>query len=204
MKSFCRFFPLLWLLAPIAMFAAPAPKIISRAEWQALEARPFRGQKPVRITIHHSAVHFTKERDAATHIKNIQTWGMGEARNWTDIPYHFIIDPKGNIFEGRDMFTEGESNTSYDTSGHLQINLLGNFNEQEPTEEQLQAAVALIAWASHKHGIPIETIKAHKDFASTQCPGENLYRLVENGHFQREAAKLLQSKKNRPQIRGRR
>lgn len=185
--------PLFLLGGPSALFGVPAPKIIPRAEWQALEARPFREQKPVRFTIHHSAVHFTKERDAATHIKNIQTWGMGEARNWTDIPYHFIIDPKGTIFEGRNLLVEGESNTNYDTSGHVQINLLGNFEEQEPTAEQLQSAVALIAWLSHRHGIPTGTIKAHKDFAPTLCPGKNLYRLVENGWFQRKADQLLQS-----------
>ena len=190
-----RLMAVLGLLAPAALCAVPKPDIITRSEWGALEARPYREQTPARFTIHHSAVHFTKERDAATHIKNIQTWGMGDARNWTDIPYHFIIDPNGKIFEGRNLLVEGESNTDYDTSGHVQINLLGNFEEQEPTAEQLRAAVALMAWLSRQHGIPTDTIKTHRDFASTLCPGKNLYRLVENGFFQKEAAKLTRPAK---------
>lgn len=170
---------------------AEAPKIISRADWNALEARPYNKQTPERFTIHHSAVNFNRERDAGQHIANIQSWGMGKDRNWTDIPYHFIIAPNGDIFEGRDPFTEGESNTTYDTSGHLQINLLGNFNEQDPTEEQLQSLVRLIGWAHREFDIPTATIKAHRDFAPTGCPGDRLYRYVEEGLLRERADRII-------------
>src|SRR5690606_20607864 len=112
--------------------AANPPEIIPRAEWNAVEAKPFRKHTPKRFTIHHTGVAFDKSRDAAQHIRNTQVWGMGPDRQWSDIPYHFLIAPTGQIFEGRDPFTEGESNTTYDTAGHLQINLLGNFGQQEP------------------------------------------------------------------------
>lgn len=181
------FLPLLTALAG----GNNAPTIIPRSDWNALAPRPYTKQTPSRFTIHHSAVVFDRDRDAAQHIANTQSWGMGEARNWADIPYHFIIAPNGDIFEGRDPFTEGESNTSYDTAGHLQINLLGNFNEQDPTEEQLQSLVRLIAWAHEKYDIPTATIKAHRDFAQTACPGEGLYRLVEEGTIREKAENLI-------------
>jgi hypothetical protein len=193
MKSLlCRLL-LVTCLFPAAQLSAESIAIISRAEWNALEARPYREQVPVRFTVHHSAVHFDRERDAAQHIRNIQSWGMGEARNWTDIPYHYIIAPNGDIFEGRDPRVAGESNTPYDTSGHLQINLLGNFSEQDPTPEALESLVRLLAWANREFSIPTDTLKAHRDFAATGCPGDRLYRLVENGMLRSEADKRLAS-----------
>jgi hypothetical protein len=174
-----------------ALLQADTLKITPRSSWNALEPKPYRQHTPTRFTIHHTAVAFDRDRDAGTHIRNIQVWGMGEARNWADIPYHFLIAPTGEIFEGRDPMTEGESATPYDTSGHLQLNLLGNFAEQEPTLEQLKSLVQLMAWAHHKFSIPVETIAAHRDFAATACPGENLYRFVENGALKEETAKLI-------------
>lgn len=191
MKLLCAALLLLTLVFPCTFLGAGSLPLVSRAEWNALEARPFRAQTPERFTIHHSAVNFDRDRDAAEHLRNIQRWGMGEARGWADIPYHFIIAPNGDIFEGRDSFVAGESNTPYDTSGHLQINLLGNFNEQDPTPEQLESLAGLLAWAHREFDIPIETIRAHRDFASTACPGDRLYRLVENGTLRDQAKSLL-------------
>jgi len=49
---------------------------------------------------------------------------MGKDRNWIDIPYHFLIDPNGNVYEGRNVFTVGETATEYDPTGHLLILVL--------------------------------------------------------------------------------
>lgn len=178
-----------------ARAAGESIKIVPRSGWEALEPRPYRAQTPVRFTIHHSAVELSPGADAARHLAGIQSWCMGEARNWADIPYHFIIGPDGEIFEGRDPLTEGESNTDYDTAGHLQINLLGDFSEQDPTKEQWESLVALVAWASTRFEIPTATIKAHRDFAPTACPGDRLYRDVKNGRLRKEADRILSGQK---------
>ena len=60
-------------------------------------------------------------------LKNIQTWCMGKDRNWTDIPYHYLIAPDGTVYEGRNVNTVGETNTEYDPTGHLLICFLGNY-----------------------------------------------------------------------------
>lgn len=190
---------LILLLATAATAGAADLQIISRAEWEALEPKPYASQKPVRFTIHHSAVPFDKSGNAAAHIKNIQAWGMGEDREWSDIPYHFIISPKGEIFEGRDPKVRGESNTPYDTEGHLQINCLGNFQEQELTPEQLDALARLLAWASKEYDIPTSTISGHRDQASTACPGENLYALIDSGKIRRLADAIIEEEAKRDQ-----
>ena len=167
-------------------------QIHSRSEWNAAEPRGYKSQVPVRITIHHEGeIFYPQKESAAVHIKKVQTWGMSEARNWSDIPYHFIIDFDGNIFEGRNVFTAGETATEYDPEGHLLITCLGNFEEQQVTEKQLNALIELTANCCKKYQISPSSIKAHKDFAKTLCPGKDLYRYIESGFLQSEVEKKV-------------
>ena len=163
-----------------------------RANWNAAEPKAYKSQVPVKITIHHEGEIFNpKKEPAAVHIKKVQTWGMSKARNWSDIPYHYLIDFDGNIYEGRNVFTAGETATEYDPEGHLLITCLGNFEEQEVTEKQLNALIELTAYCCNKYQISPTTIKAHKDFAQTLCPGKDLYRYLESGYLQKEVEKRI-------------
>lgn len=163
-----------------------------RANWNAAEPKAYKSQVPVKITIHHEGEIFNPQKEpAAVHIKKVQTWGMSEARNWSDIPYHYLIDFDGNIYEGRNVFTAGETATEYDPEGHLLITCLGNFEEQEVTEKQLNALIELTAYCCNKYQISPTTIKAHKDFAQTLCPGKDLYRYLESGYLQKEVEKRI-------------
>jgi hypothetical protein len=168
------------------------PVIVPRSGWNANEPRPYRQHTPVRITIHHEGTRLEVTDDAAKKIRNIQVWGMGKDRNWTDIPYHYLIAPNGTIYEGRNANTVGETNTEYDCTGHLLINCLGNLEQQEVREEQLNSLIKLIAWSCKKYNISYETIASHKDYSTqTNCPGKNLYRYLENGYIVKEVRKLL-------------
>jgi hypothetical protein len=165
--------------------------IKDRSSWEADNPRAYKSHIPVRITIHHEGVRFEKGQNAPEHIKDVQVWGMGPERNWTDIPYHFLIDPDGNIYEGRNVFTEGETATDYNPSGHLLLTCMGNFEEQEISEEQLDALIRLTAYSCRKYQISPETIASHKDYAETLCPGKNLYHYIENGYIKKRVEELL-------------
>jgi hypothetical protein len=166
--------------------------IVPRASWNAAVPKPFRQHTPVKITIHHEGTAFDSSKDAAKHIKNVQTWGMGKDRNWADIPYHFLIAPDGTIYEGRDVYTVGETATEYDPGGHLLISCLGNFEEQAVPAKQLEALTRLIAYCVKKYNIPAETIASHKDHSTkTDCPGKNLYQYLQNGYIKTRVKELL-------------
>lgn len=163
-----------------------------RSTWNADDPKPFKLHVPERMTIHHEGTKFEKGDDAPQHIKNVQTWGMGKDRNWVDIPYHFLIDPNGNIYEGRNIFTVGETATEYDPTGHLLITCMGNFEEQEVSEEQLGSLIKLIAYCCERYAISPETIASHKDYSNqTVCPGKNLYKYLANNYIKDEVNKLL-------------
>lgn len=187
-------FLLCFLLSLFFISCSTTKEIIinSRASWNASDPKPFIQHVPERITIHHEGTIFEMNDDAPKHIKNVQTWGMGKDRNWIDIPYHFLIDPNGKIYEGRNIFTVGETATEYDPTGHLLITCLGNFEEQEMSDEQLESLIGLIAYCCEKYAISPETIASHKDYSNqTVCPGKNLYKYLENNYIKEEVAKRI-------------
>ena len=142
-----------------------------------------RKQVVTKITLHHQGESFAQGKDPQQYLRNLQTWSR-HTRQWLDIPYHYIIDLDGLIYEGRDIQYAGDTNTDYDPTGHALIEVVGNFEEVEPNHAQLDAVVKLMTMLSVKYQISPDSISGHKDFSKqTVCPGKNLYRYLENGYF---------------------
>ena len=166
-------------------------QIVTRADW---------GWKPLEktipeheinyITLHHGGVLFTKEKDPVEYIRHLQNWSRSE-RSWIDIPYHFMIDLDGIIYEARPLQYPGDTNTDYDPTGHALICLMGNYEVQTVSEIQLKSIIDLSAWLAKKYFVPVERIKSHKAYTETACPGADLYRYLENGYIVREIRKQL-------------
>jgi hypothetical protein len=112
-------------------------------------------------------------------------------RNWWDVPYHFLLDIDGRIFEGRDYHYMGETNTSYDPGGHFLISAIGNYERQEPTPATLAAIADLMAWALKEFDLPLDRIGGHYNYAKTGCPGEHLRKYLEDGTLRRMVAERL-------------
>ena len=167
--------------------------VIPRKGWNASEAKPYKSQVPVQITVHHEGGKVLLETDdAAQRLKNIQTWGMGKDRNWTDVPYHFLIAPDGTVYEGRNPLTAGETATEYDPSGHLLVCFLGNYEEQKLNEKLLDVLTRLIAKLCVQYNISPETIASHRDHSTmTTCPGKNIYPYFEDGTIKKRVKELL-------------
>lgn len=144
------------------------------------------------IIIHHSAAN-TRSNDFPAVIRSI--WDFhANTRGWDDIGYNWLIDANGVIYEGRGEERLGAhfSCMNEETVG---ICLIGNFEEDKPTEAALEALQQFVAWEAHKGSIDITTkgyhasaqieldfLAGHSDggasplaCSSTICPGENLY-----------------------------
>lgn len=135
------------------------------------------------ITLHHGGVTFADTADAPAYLRNLQSWSRSE-RDWVDLPYHYLIDPQGRIYEGRSVLIPGDTNTDYDPTGHALICVLGNFELAEPNQAQLDAVTSLMALMAQRFNLTTDVIGGHKDYATnTVCPGENLYPYLENGYF---------------------
>lgn len=146
------------------------------------------------VTLHHSGSPepLRPEDDPVAKLRGLQAWGRTD-RNWWDVPYHFLIDLDGRIYEGRDWRYMGETNTTYDPRGHLLISVIGNYGIQEPTPAQIDAIAELMAWGIARFDLPLDRIGGHYDHAETSCPGTHLRRYLEDGTFRQRVEALLRS-----------
>jgi hypothetical protein len=170
----------------VATVASLPPNVASSRVAGGADMRLRIPQHITSITLHHegSPKPLRPEDDPVAALRGLQSWGATD-RNWWDVPYHFLIDLDGRIYEGRDWHYMGETNTTYDPSGHLLISILGNYNLQEPTQVQLKSIADLMAWAVKRFNVPLDSIRGHYQYAETNCPGKNLRKYLEDGTFRR-------------------
>jgi hypothetical protein len=136
------------------------------------------------ITLHHAGdpKPMTPQDDPIKKLRALQSWGAKD-KNWWDVPYHFLISLDGTIYEGRDYHYIGETNTKYNPEGHFLISVMGNYEMQKPTPEQIKSITDLMAWAVQEFNVPLNKIYGHRDLADTDCPGKYLYSYLKDGTF---------------------
>lgn len=169
--------------------------IITQAQWGGTPAPDSlaKEQTITHITLHHEGESFPEGKDPVQYLRNLQQWSRSE-KHWIDIPYHFIIDLDGNVYEGRKINQAGDTNTEYDPTGHALIEVVGNFEEVEPNQKELDAVVKTMTYLAMKYHVPVDSIRGHKDYSKiTVCPGKNLYRYLQNGYFKERVEKNLKA-----------
>jgi hypothetical protein len=167
--------------------------IVSVAAWGGTPADPLKARKHhiTHITLHHQGEPFTPGSDPVQYLRRLQAWSRA-TKGWLDIPYHYVIDLDGRVYAGRDIAYAGDTNTEYDPTGHALIEVVGNFEEVEPNQKQLDAVVDLMAMLAAKYKVPAGRILSHRDYTrGTLCPGANLYRYVANGYFRDQVGARL-------------
>jgi hypothetical protein len=148
-----------------------APSIVTRAQWGADESirnPQVMGWAPFRkIVVHHTASP-NNVKDPAAVVRFGYDLHVVQ-RGFTDIGYHFLISPDGQIFEGRRARKYGKSelHTGEDGSGNAIIGghtkgrnagscgiaLIGNFMKSSPSAAALGSLVHLTAWEAQRHKI---------------------------------------------------
>lgn len=144
-----------------------------------------------RITLHHGGVAFGRDKDVAQHLRNLQSWSRRD-KGWIDIPYHYVIDLDGRVYEARDIRFAGDTNTEYDPTGHALIMVLGNYEDAVPNAAQIEATVLTMAMIARRHRLTADVIASHRDFSKqTACPGRHLYQYVQDGSLVKAVRALL-------------
>lgn len=157
-----------------------------------------------KIIIHHTAMDYTDiltwgKEAAVEQIKDIYKYHTFTNGRW-DIGYNFLIDPFGNVYEGRAW---GEwvvwAHVSWNNTPSVWISLMGNYNDNVPTDVMLKSLVNLTTALAKKYKInPKSTVTyfkrstetpylkeytnyavaGHTDAGVTSCPGTNVYNLL--------------------------
>ncbi len=166
------------------------PKIISRQEWGAKPAKEGKGYEKItgtpaeyynEITIHHSG-----NEDNYPTVQEVQEEEMENGYN--DIAYHFAIDSKGNIYEGRPIDIKG-GHVKGKNSHRIGIVLLADLDMQNSglnavkkayeffagdgvaSDQMTHSLVKLILYLREEYGI--EYLGGHKEVLNERnCPGD--------------------------------
>jgi hypothetical protein len=168
-----------------------APDIINCAGWNArrpTSAVGIVGHRPSKIIVHHTVTGNTSDHSKAQakrHARQVQNIHM-DSNGWKDTGYLFLVSRGGFITEGRHRslemlrggkrFVEGAHTSGHNTTG-FGVALEGSYHLDKPlTAKQWKALVHLCAFACQKYGIAPRKIHGHRDFGSTACPGDRMYR----------------------------
>jgi hypothetical protein len=159
--------------------AAVPPPVHGRLEWKALPPTHPLSPDPLpwRVTLHHTDGRYTtslaQSLQEAAFIQDFHQNG----RKWSDIAYHFLVDPLGNIIEGRPLETLG-AHTLSNNEGNVGIVLLGTYHapkNEQTTPAQLAAVGELGRFLVKRFGIDPSSLKGHRDYKATDCPGDLAY-----------------------------
>lgn len=164
---------------PFAPDPPPVSGVIPRSAWtrysisNSVEHFPLNGVR--RITVHHDGmppVSLSTQRQVASRIEQIrQSHVMG--RGWADLGYHYVIDPSGRIWEGRNVRWQG-AHVKDQNENNLGVLVMGNFDRQSPTSAALNALDGFLALQMQQYRVALGGVRTHMERASTACPGRNL------------------------------
>lgn len=119
------------------------------------------------IIIHHSA--FFQTTDLQTACQHIEQSHLN--RGYSAIGYHFLIGKNGDIAYGRPINYIGAHCKNFNTNS-VGICLIGNFEEEKPTNEQYQSLAKLIKHLRKYFINEQAKIYLHKNLNATLCPGK--------------------------------
>ena len=181
------------------------PAIIPREAWKASE-RIVRAKARYVSKLELALVHHTAGRrpstpaESAAIVKAIQRYHV-KANGWNDIGYNFLVDPFGQVFEGRTGGVEANvigAHARGFNRGSVGVALIGDHHVGEPpSAEALASLAALLAWrldvahldpstlrslvsgGNGQHpanaGVILRSVSGHRDTNFTSCPGDHLY-----------------------------
>lgn len=152
----------------------------SKAKLEGANVNPMRQIK--HLTIHHEGyreVNFTDAAETVARLQAIQRYHHEEL-GWADIGYHYIIDRAGRVWEGRPLGYQGAHVKAHNPE-NVGIMVLGNFELQQPSQQQVTSLVAMVNHVAGKYRLPVREVRTHREWPdqSTRCPGRNLQRQVD-------------------------
>lgn len=126
------------------------------------------------IILHHSLTPRETTSFEAINNNHKEKWDFKSSLDFY-IGYHYFIDGKGKVHQGRADADAGahcyQADMNYKSIG---VCLAGNFDVERPSDAQISATAQLLRSLMKKHNIPLENLKFHREYAPKSCPGGNI------------------------------
>ncbi|MBI5155707.1 N-acetylmuramoyl-L-alanine amidase, partial [Candidatus Peregrinibacteria bacterium] len=143
------------------------------------------------LVVHHTAMKVSGDmRSGVERVRALYEYHTN-SRGWGDIGYHYLVDETGRIYEGKaggPMVVGGHAYCN--NVGSIGIAMLGNFDLEKPTQEQVRAVQWLLRHLAEVYDMPLDRsvrfhgeimspIVGHRDLLSTDCPGHYTYGVLD-------------------------
>ncbi|SDD83541.1 peptidoglycan recognition protein family protein [Actinokineospora iranica] len=170
--------------------ASPAvPVIATCVDWGARPAAApveMLDRKPTYIVVHHTATEnsddFSLEHAyaLARHIQNLHM----DTRGWIDSGQQLTNSRGGHLAEGRHRSLEAlghgtkhvlGAHVANHNSAAIGIENEGTYTDLDVPAPLWDSLVGLVAYIARQYGIAPAEIRGHRDFNTTECPGNILY-----------------------------
>jgi len=171
-------------------------EVITQIDGKYLKSAKEFVEKPKRIVIHHTANSESLEnleyiKKYLQKLLEAHTNQENETLFTGDIPYHYLIDKFGNIYEG---IVGGDkvvgAHVEGANTGAIGVAIIGNYNMDELSESTLKSLKYLVRELADKYSIDprkeqkflgqkVNAIGIHKDYNNTECPGKNIEKKVD-------------------------
>ncbi len=191
-----------------------APPILNREQWGCTPQTCPSADPPLYTTVTHLVVHHTDNLNMATDWAAVvrAIWVLHvQGNGWNDIGYNYLIDPMGNLYEGR-AGGDGVLGAHFSgvNSGTMGVALLGTYSDLPPPQPMRDILESMLAWQSKKwrldptaeklhaaSGLVLNVISGHRDAGisprasgTTECPGNAAYSFLPDVR-QKALAKML-------------
>lgn len=130
------------------------------------------------IVIHHAGF---PEGDKDSSAQELHKFHQ-ETNGWAGIGYHYVIRKDGTIEQGRRPQMIGAHAYKHNKNS-IGICVAGNFNLVKPQAAQIDSLKLLTAWLCQRYKLnPMGrgVIVGHRDLNDTTCPGDNLYKKLDD------------------------
>jgi peptidoglycan hydrolase-like protein with peptidoglycan-binding domain len=174
---------------PLEPLVVTSPGIADTSAWAARASTSpvvLTGARPDKIIVHHTdtpnVTDYTQTHAYAL-ARSIQNYHI-DANGWIDSGQHFTISRGGVVMEARHRSLETLRGGSTMVSGAhcpgqnsvaIGIENEGTYTSTLPPQALYDQLVAMCAYICQQYGIPSDRIYGHRDFISTDCPGDQLY-----------------------------
>jgi len=174
----------------------PKPHVISRTEWGCPDGQITTHGSLSYTRVTHLIVHHTVDdndsNDWPAVVRSIWNFHVLD-RGYADIGYNYLIDPNGEIYEGRSGGDDVQgAHFSGVNAGTMGVGMLGTFTEVAPSSRALMSLKQILAWKADLCDIDpignslhaasqlnLKNISGHRDGpGATECPGDSLYALM--------------------------
>lgn len=114
-----------------------------------------------KLVIHHA-------RHSTCTVEDVHKWHLNNG--WSGIGYHYFVDKKGKVFQGRPEEMIG-AHCRYYNNESIGICVQGNYESEYMPEEQYLGLLSLVRFLYFKY--ELDYVYNHNDLNGTLCPGRN-------------------------------